>query len=414
MQSNLYRTLIIALCCAALFAGCQKAAETAPETETEAQTDPTAENTTEAVVETEPETVPEETDDRPAWAKPVSLGEITDSDAYASLPQGSSVYYILPENCTPEEVPPLLGTITFSYDSDFRWHYSDNEERPFWNEPVKQVVTTTEPANIADPEYERVVISRTLTPLAALPENADVYGTTPSGHAFAFTCTPGEERDTSEGILQFDNENGIVITYYSYDFDENFVETVLLPKMESCRIWVNGLGTQRMDVRFYAGVGADSKETSYGYILPLPADWSYNGVNIESVLKNEYSGVYSTKRLEVMAAIFDTPWIGYVDIDADEAAIAEAMQSRPLTEGVTKDGQKYTYCHTDAKTEDGKGVTWYYFSVQIAGMPEGNYVYISVLTYDTDPDGYFEDVILPAIEGISFYNAELAGEQAQP
>ena len=109
-----------------------------------------------------------------------------------------------------------------------------------------------------------------------------------------------------------------------------------------------------------------------------------------------------------MAAIFDTPWIGYVDIDADEAAIAEAKQNRPLTEGVTKDGQKYTYCHTDAKTEDGKGVTWYYFSVQIAGMPEGNYVYISVLTYDTDPDGYFEDVILPAIEGISFYNAELA------
>ena len=47
-------------------------------------------------------------------------------------------------------------------------------------------------------------------------------------------------------------------------------------------------------------------------------------------------------------------------------------------------------------------------------MPEGNYVYISVLTYDTDPAGYFEDVILPAIEGISFYNVELAGEQAQP
>ena len=408
MESNLYRTLIIALCCAALFAGCQKAAETAPETETEAQTDPTAENTTETVVGTEPETVPEETDDRPAWAKPVSLGEITDSDAYASLPQGSSVYYILPETCTPEEVPPLLGTITFSYDSDFRWHYSDEEERPFWNEPVKQVITTTDPTNAADPEYERVVISRTLMPLAALPENADVYGTTPSGHAFAFTCTPGEERDTYEGILQFDNEHGIQVTYYSYDFDENFVETVLLPKMESCRIWVNGLGTQRMDVRFYAGVGADSKETSYGYILPLPADWSYNGVNIASVWQNEYSGVYSTKRLEVMAAIFDTPWIGYVGIDADEAAIAEARQSRPLTEGVTKDGQKYTYCHTDAKTEDGKGVTWYYFSVQIAGMPEGNYVYISVLTYDTDPDGYFEDVILPAIEEISFYNAELA------
>lgn len=406
MKSNLYRTLLIFLCCATLFAGCQKNAE--PESETEAQTDPTVENTTETVVETEPETVPEETDNRPAWAKPVSLGEITDSDAYASLPQGSSVYYILPENCTPEEVPPLLGTITFSYDSDFRWHYSDNEERPFWNEPVKQVVTTTEPTNAADPEYERVVISRTLTPLAALPEDADVYGATPSGHAFAFTCTPGEERDTYEGILQFDNEHGIQVTYYSYDFDENFVETVLLPKMESCRIWVNGLGTQRMDVRFYAGVGADSKETSYGYILPLPADWSYNGVNIASVWQNEYSGVYSTKRLEVMAAIFDTPWIGYVDIDADEAAIAEARQSRPLTEGVTKDGQKYTYCHTDAKTEDGKGVTWYYFSVQIAGMPEGNYVYISALAYDTDPDGYFEDVILPAIEGISFYNAELA------
>ena len=406
MKSNLYRTLLIFLCCATLFAGCQKNAE--PETETEAQTDPTAENTTETVVETEPETVPEETDDRPAWAKPVSLGEITDSDAYASLPQGSSVYYILPEACTPEEVPPLLGTITFSYDSDFHWHYSDAEERPFWNEPVKQVITTTDPTNAADPEYERVVISRTLTPLAALPEDADVYGATPSGHAFAFTCTPGEERDTYEGILQFDNEHGIQVTYYSYDFDENFVETVLLPKMESCRIWVNGLGTQRMDVRFYAGVGADSKETSYGYILPLPADWSYNGVNIASVWQNEYSGVYSTKRLEVMAAIFDTPWIGYVDIDADEAAIAEAKQNRPLTEGVTKDGQKYTYCHTDAKTEDGKGVTWYYFSVQIAGMPEGNYVYISVLTYDTDPDGYFEDVILPAIEGISFYNAELA------
>ncbi len=399
MKSKLQRALLLLLGCAAL-AGCQKDANIQTDTE---------KSTADTVLDTETETEAEtEAENTPAWAKPVSLGEITDSDAYASLPQGSSVYYILPENCTPEEVPPLLGTITFSYDSDFRWHYSDNEERPFWNEPVKQVITTTEPANIADPEYERVVISRTLTPLAALPENADVYGTTPSGHAFAFTCTPGEERDTYEGILQFDNEHGIQITYYSYDFDENFVETVLLPKMESCRIWVNGLGTQRMDVRFYAGVGADSKETSYGYILPLPADWSYNGVNIASVWQNEYSGVYSTKRLEVMAAIFDTPWIGYVDIDADEAAIAEARQSRTLTEGVTKDGQKYAYCHTDAKTEDGKGVTWYYFSVQIAGMPESNYVYISVLTYDTDPDGYFEDVILPAIEGISFYNAELA------
>ncbi len=405
MKLNLYCTLLIALCCAALFAGCQKTVETEPETETEAQTDPAAENTTETVVETEPETVPAETDDRPEWAKPVALGEITDSDPYSSLPQGSSVYYILPENCTPEEVPPLLGTITFSYDSDFRWHYSDEEERPFWNEPVKQVITTTEPANIADPEYERVVISRTLTPLAALPEDADVYGTTPSGHAFAFTCTHGEERDTYEGILQFDNENGIRITYYSYDFDENFVETVLLPKMESCRIWVNGLGTQRMDVQLYAD---DGTESSYGFILPLPADWSYNGVNIASVWQNEYSGVYSTKRLEVLSAIFDTPWIGYVDIDADEAAIAEAKQDRPLTESVTKAGQKYTYCHVDTKTEEGADITWYYFSVQIAGMPEGHYVYISALIYDTDPTGYFEDSILPAIEGISFYNVELA------
>lgn len=407
MKSKIQRALLLLLCCAAL-AGCQKDANIQTDTE---------KSTADTVLDTETETAAEseaDTENTPEWAKPVSLGKITDSDPYASLPQGSSVYYILPETCTPEEVPPLLGTITFSYDSDFRWHYSDAEERPFWNEPVKQVITTTEPANAADPEYERVVISRTLTPLTALPEDADVYGATPSGHAFAFTCTPGEERDTYEGILQFDNESGIAITYYSYEFDENFVETVLLPKMESCRIWVNGLGTQRMDVRFYAGVGADSKETSYGYILPLPADWSYNGVNIASVWQNEYSGVYSTKRLEVMAAIFDTPWIGYVDIDADEAAIAEAKQNRPLTEGVTKDGQKYLYCLEEMGTMDGFHLKWYYFSVQIAGMPESNYVYISVLTYDTDPAGYFEDVILPAIEGISFYNVELAGEQAQP
>lgn len=405
MKSKIQRALLLLLCCAAL-AGCQKDANIQTDTE---------KSTADTVLDTETETESEtEAENTPEWAKPVSLGKITDSDPYASLPQGSSVYYILPETCTPEEVPPLLGTITFSYDSDFRWHYSDEEERPFWNEPVKQVITTTEPANAADPEYERVVISRTLTPLAALPEDADVYGATPSGHAFAFTCTPGEERDTYEGILQFDNEHGIQITYYSYDFDENFVETVLLPKMESCRIWVNGLGTQRMDVRFYAGVGADSKVTSYGYILPLPADWSYNGVNIASVWQNEYSGVYSTKRLEVMAAIFDTPWIGYVDIDADEAAIAEAKQNRPLTEGVTKSGQKYLYCLEEMETMDGFHLKWYYFSVQIAGMPEGNYVYISVLIYDTDPAGYFEDVILPAIEGISFYNVELASEQAQP
>ncbi len=405
MKSKIQRAFLLLLCCAAL-AGCQKDANIQTDTE---------KSTADTVLDTETETESEtEAKNTPEWAKPVSLGKITDSDPYASLPQGSSVYYILPETCTPEEVPPLLGTITFSYDSDFRWHYSDAEERPFWNEPIKQVITTTEPANAADPEYERVVISRTLTPLTALPENADVYGATPSGHAFAFTCTPGEERDTYEGILQFDNEHGIQVTYYSYDFDENFVETVLLPKMESCRIWVNGLGTQRMDVRFYAGVGADSKETSYGYILPLPADWSYNGVNIASVWQNEYSGVYSTKRLEVMAAIFDTPWIGYVDIDADEAAIAEAKQNRPLTEGVTKGGQKYLYCLEEMETMDGFHLKCYYFSVQIAGMPEGNYVYISVLTYDTDPAGYFEDVILPTIEGISFYNVELAGEQAQP
>lgn len=405
MKSKLQRALLLLLCCAAL-AGCQKDANIQTDTE---------KSTADTVLDTEAETESEtEAKNTPEWAKPVSLGKITDSDPYASLPQGSSVYYILPETCTPEEVPPLLGTITFSYDSDFRWHYSDAEERPFWNEPIKQVITTTEPTNAADPEYERVVISRTLTPLAALPEDADVYGATPSGHAFAFTCTPGEERDTYEGILQFDNEHGIQVTYYSYDFDENFVETVLLPKMESCRIWVNGLGTQRMDVRFYACVGADSKETSYGYILPLPADWSYNGVNIASVWQNEYSGVYSTKRLEVMAAIFDTPWIGYVDIDADEAAIAEAKQNRPLTEGVTKGGQKYLYCLEEMEAMDGFHLKWYYFSVQIAGMPEGNYVYISVLTYNTDPAGYFEDVILPAIEGISFYNVELADEQAQP
>ena len=349
MKSKIQRALLLLLCCAAL-AGCQKDANIQTDTE---------KSTADTVLDTETETAAEsEAKNTPEWAKPVSLGKITDSDPYASLPQGSSVYYILPETCTPEEVPPLLGTITFSYDSDFRWHYSDAEERPFWNEPVKQVITTTEPANAADPEYERVVISRTLTPLAALPEDADVYGATPSGHAFAFTCTPGEERDTYEGILQFDNEHGIQVTYYSYDFDENFVETVLLPKMEACRIWVNGLGTQRMDVRFYAGVGADSKETSYGYILPLPADWSYNGVNIASVWQNEYSGVYSTKRLEVMAAIFDTPWIGYVDIDADEAAIAEAKQNRPLTEGVTKGGQKYLYCLEEMEAMDGFHLKW--------------------------------------------------------
>ena len=47
-------------------------------------------------------------------------------------------------------------------------------------------------------------------------------------------------------------------------------------------------------------------------------------------------------------------------------------------------------------------------------MAEGNYVYLSALTYETDPDGYFADVILPTIEGIAFYNVDLVDTQVQP
>lgn len=405
MKSKIQRALLLLLCCAAL-AGCQKDANIQTDTE---------KSTADTVLDTEAETESEtEAKNTPEWAKPVSLGKITDSDPYASLPQGSSVYYILPETCTPEEVPPLLGTITFPYDSDFRWHYSDAEERPFWNEPVKQVITTTEPANAADPEYERVVISRTLTPLTALPEDADVYGATPSGHAFAFTCTPGEERDTYEGILQFDNEHGIQVTYYSYDFDENFVETVLLPKMESCRVWVNGLGEQKMDVRLRESGDAEAANTPYGYILPLPDSFAYSGSSVVDIWDNVYRGIYTTKRLEAMSCIYDTPWIGYVGEDPDEQALAEAAKNRPLIEGVTKAGQKYTYCTWETETENRLRATWYFFSVQVNGMAEGNYVYISALTYETDPDGYFADVILPTIEGIAFYNVDLVDTQVQP
>ena len=96
MKSKLQRALLLLLCCAAL-AGCQKDANIQTDTE---------KSTADTVLDTETETEAEtEAENTPAWAKPVSLGEITDSDAYASLPQGSSVYYILPEACTPEEVP---------------------------------------------------------------------------------------------------------------------------------------------------------------------------------------------------------------------------------------------------------------------------------------------------------------------
>ena len=404
MKSKIQRALLLLLCCAAL-AGCQKDAniqtETAPESTAEAAPD----------TETESET---ETENTPDLEKPTMLGEIIDSDALPLTFYGMSTFQILPENCTPDEVPERIGTIAFSRTTDRYWWYSEEEGRPFWNEPVKQVISAGEPANIADPEYERVVISRTLTPLTAFPENADVYGTTPSGHAFAFTCTPGEERDTYEGFLQFDNENGIAITYYSYDFDENFVETVLLPKMESCRVWVNGLGEQKMDVRLRESGDAEAANTPYGYILPLPDSFAYSGSSVVDIWDNVYRGIYTTKRLEAMSCIYDTPWIGYVGEDPDEQALAEAAKNRPLIEGVTKAGQKYTYCTWETETENRLRATWYFFSVQVNGMAEGNYVYISALTYETDPDGYFADVILPTIEGIAFYNVDLVDTQVQP
>ena len=211
MKSKLQRALLLLLCCATL-AGCQKDANIQTDTE---------KSTADTVLDTETETEAEtEAENTPEWAKPVSLGKITDSDTLPLVFSGMNTFQILPMDCSADVVPTRIGTISFSCTTDRYWWYSEEEERPFWNEPAKQVISAGEPANVADPEYERVVISRTLTPLTALPENADVYGTTPSGHAFAFACTPGEERDTYEGILQFDNENGIAITYYSYDFDE--------------------------------------------------------------------------------------------------------------------------------------------------------------------------------------------------
>lgn len=404
MKSKLQRALLLLLCCATL-AGCQKDANIQTDTE---------KSTADTVLDTETETEAEtEAENTPEWAKPVSLGKITDSDTLPLVFSGMNTFQILPMDCSADVVPTRIGTIAFSCTTDRYWWYSEEEERPFWNEPAKQVISAGEPANVADPEYERVVISRTLTPLTAFPENADVYGTTPSGHAFAFTCTPGEERDTYEGILQFDNENGIAITYYSYDFDENFVETVLLPKMESCRVWINGLGEQRMDVHLMdvqhlrESGDAQASDTPYGYILTLPDSLEYSGNSVVDIWDNVYRGIYTTKRLEAMSCIYDTPWIGYVGEDPDEQALAEAAKNRPLIEGVTKAGQKYTYCTWETETENRLRATWYFFSVQVNGMAEGNYVYLSALTYETDPDGYFADVLLPTIEGITFYNTDL-------
>ena len=88
MKSKIQRALLLLLCCAAL-AGCQKDANIQTDTE---------KSTADTVLDTETETESEtEAKNTPEWAKPVSLGKITDSDPYASLPQGSSVYYILPE-----------------------------------------------------------------------------------------------------------------------------------------------------------------------------------------------------------------------------------------------------------------------------------------------------------------------------
>lgn len=414
MSSHIIRVCFAVLCGAVFITGCRTAPdvstiEAGTQNETPAETTSDPETYTEPDVEGENTEAEEET----VNIKQTALGQITDSDIYVSSRNGNDAYPILPADCSPDVVPPLLGTITFSRAIDKSWNYPEYEERPFWNAPVTQVIRTSAFWPVYDPVYERVTIARTLTPITALPEDADIYGITPTGHAYAFRYIPGEERDTYEGILQFDNENGIAITFYSYPFDVDFKETVLLPKMDSCRIWINGLGEQKVSTRIMDFNGAETTETEYAFILPLQADWYYNGSSVIDVWQNVYSGVFSTKRMELCTAVFDIPWFGYIPEDASEEDMAEAA-ARPHTEGTTKAGQKYIYYQQPTDTMDRMAAQWYFFSIQIAGMPEGNYIYISALTYDTDPAGYFEDVILPAIEGISFYNVELASEQAQP
>ena len=372
---------------AAFLAGCVKTTpnDTVPD-KPDPETSLPADTASSSETDPAPETPPDETESAAPEAA-VLPGTTELSSAY-------DIFYLSrtppAENDEPADAYTALAALAFEFSAHPDW---------LENNYSSTVVSYTDsPVNINSAEYLRMVSDRVVYPIDPGKFTAP-QGHTADGMPYAWETRPYSNPAIAETgteyvtWIQLNDTSMAQFSFYTYSIDSDFENSTLRPLLDACRTWTPDTP---LKIRFTtdASLQADASP-DYTIDLELPVQWQWNNSSVADDMERMYTGRYSIKRMEFSPVTYDEPFKGY-----------EQLQSRGIPEpitGITDEGLPYEiYAYNSFSEGEPLGNTWYFANIAY----KGRFITLSFLTFEDDPDDYFETVTLPVIRSVSIAETE--------
>ncbi|MBQ8333500.1 MAG: hypothetical protein IJX93_06980 [Clostridia bacterium] len=378
--------LLLILVLAALLAGC---VSTTP-----------AENIPDKPEETAEDTLPDETEteNQPAMPDPIPADTPYTGDIFyftklpaeeSNIPEPEDETVVIPPG--PTDTYRALGALAFDFANlPSNWH-----ENNYTNTLISY---TDEQPRIDSIEYLRMETDGIVYP-ADETKFTSPMGYTADGKPFFWETANSQHSETAENrteyltYIRLNDASMVRLTFYSYAYDEDFVNSFLIPKLCSCRTWTPEVP---LKLRFTTDSTLQSTPSAdYHIDIALHDSWQWNNSSVADDIERMYTGRYAIKRMEFYPVTYTEPFQGYEQLKSQ--GIPE-----PIT-GTTDEGIPYEiYIYNSYSEGESLGCTWYFANLAY----DGRYINISFLTYGDDPDNYFDTVTLPVIKSVHIEAAE--------
>ena len=414
-----------------LLIGCTAVGCTVQETgQTQEQTLPQVQNPESTETgEPERETQTSETEPEDPYTPPVYVPAVICTDVHSGETAELSILYHERPSYTfnftkvfsqggAEDRLSAVGAVVFDRYDDGAWHwygtyaFSSKEERLRADTVQYDRIRSDSCLYPADGELldgEGGAFSSCGAELTLDAQTA-LTGTTLSGERFCVYTSPFAFLSTGESGTEyhvFYEMYGGTMTYftlYTYEFDHpDCYSEILLPMISSARTWTAEMGAfpvaQELNAVFS---GEDMEEWLMRF--ELPDVWLWENHSVISDAPRMLSGRYATKRMEFYH-FSDRPWN---EPAPDAEGPSYTAQYAEEARGTLESGIDYILYRRESVSEGEQiGVTWYiceYLLPARESDPNSTWRYrIAYLTFEDDPDGYFDEVIRPVMNSVRFY-----------
>ncbi len=291
----------------------------------------------------------------------------------------------------PQETYRTLAALAFDF-SDLPSNWRENN---FTNTLISH---TDEHPRIDSLEYLRMKTDGIVYPVDESKFTVP-NGHTADGKPFSWETHQYSQPESVESgteyftYIRLNDTSMLRLSFYSYEYDTDFVNDFLLPVLTPCRTWTPDIP---LSLRFTTDSALQSDPSAdYHIDIDLPVQWQWNNSSVANDMERMYTGRYSIKRMEFYPVTYAEAFKGY-----------EQLQSQGIPEpitGTTDEGLPYEIYSYDSFSEgEPLGITWYFANIAF----DGRYITLSFLTFEDDSADYFDTVTLPVIQSVHIETAE--------